>query len=87
MIFVNYGGAGYWYFEHAPWNGLTLADTVFPWFLWMMGTSLVFSFRGLIKRKTPPWLIVWKIVWRSVKLFAIGLFMGTSWSLLNFSYL
>jgi heparan-alpha-glucosaminide N-acetyltransferase len=25
MIFVNYGGGGYWFFEHASWNGLTLA--------------------------------------------------------------
>jgi heparan-alpha-glucosaminide N-acetyltransferase len=25
MIFVNYGGGGYWFFEHAAWNGLTLA--------------------------------------------------------------
>lgn len=21
MVFVNYGGGGYWFFEHAPWNG------------------------------------------------------------------
>lgn len=25
MIFVNYGGGGYWFFEHADWNGLTFA--------------------------------------------------------------
>lgn len=25
MIFVNYGGGGYWFFEHAAWNGLTVA--------------------------------------------------------------
>lgn len=31
MIFVNYGGGGYWYFAHATWNGLTVADLVFPW--------------------------------------------------------
>jgi hypothetical protein len=27
MIFVNYGGGGYWFFEHAAWNGLTCAGT------------------------------------------------------------
>lgn len=21
MVFVNYGGGGYWFFQHAPWNG------------------------------------------------------------------
>jgi len=31
MIFVNYDGGGYWFFEHPPWNGLTVADLVFPW--------------------------------------------------------
>lgn len=31
MIFVNYGGGNYWFFEHAEWNGLTFADVIFPW--------------------------------------------------------
>lgn len=30
MIFVNYGGGHYAFFKHAPWNGLTIADVVFP---------------------------------------------------------
>ncbi|KTG44826.1 hypothetical protein cypCar_00013323 [Cyprinus carpio] len=30
MVFVNYGGGGYWLFQHAPWNGLTVADLVMP---------------------------------------------------------
>lgn len=31
MIFVNDGGGFYWFFEHATWNGLLVADLVFPW--------------------------------------------------------
>ena len=31
MMFVNDGGGDYWFFEHATWNGLTVADLVFPW--------------------------------------------------------
>ena len=31
MIFVNDGAGGYWFFEHAKWNGLLVADLVFPW--------------------------------------------------------
>jgi len=31
MVFVNYGGGHYWYFRHSAWNGLTVADLVFPW--------------------------------------------------------
>ena len=35
MIFANYGGADYWFFEHVPWDGLTFADLLMPWFLFM----------------------------------------------------
>ena len=31
MIFVNFSGGGYWFFRHSKWNGLTVADLVFPW--------------------------------------------------------
>lgn len=31
MIFVNYGGGKYWFFQHSAWNGLTVADLIFPW--------------------------------------------------------
>jgi heparan-alpha-glucosaminide N-acetyltransferase len=31
MIFVNDGGAHYYFFEHAAWDGLYVADLVFPW--------------------------------------------------------
>ena len=31
MIFVNDGAGGYWFLEHAAWNGLQPADLVFPW--------------------------------------------------------
>lgn len=29
MIFVNYGGAGYWFFDHSTWDGLTIAGNSF----------------------------------------------------------
>lgn len=44
MIFCNYGGGGYYFFEHVPWNGLTFADLLFPWFMWIMGVSMALSF-------------------------------------------
>ena len=33
MNFVNYGGGGYWFFDHSAWNGVTVADLVFPWYV------------------------------------------------------
>jgi len=32
MILINYGGGGYWFLKHSPWNGLTPADVIFPWY-------------------------------------------------------
>ena len=37
MIFVNDGAGGYWFFEHSTWNGLQLADVVFPWYVQIIG--------------------------------------------------
>ena len=31
MIFVNASGGRYYYLNHSRWNGLTVADLVFPW--------------------------------------------------------
>jgi predicted acyltransferase len=33
MIFVNDGGAQYFFLEHATWDGLYVADLVFPWYV------------------------------------------------------
>lgn len=33
MIFVNNGGGEYKIFEHSPWNGITVADLVLPWYV------------------------------------------------------
>lgn len=40
MIFVNYGGGGYKYFDHKSWFGLNIADCIFPFFILIMGISL-----------------------------------------------
>lgn len=79
MVFVNYGGGGYWFFEHPSWNGLTVADLVFPWFIFIMGTSMTFSFRSMYRQEMTMRTIVLKIVYRSIKLFALGIVLNTSW--------
>jgi uncharacterized membrane protein len=42
MIFVNYGGGGYWFFEHASWNGLALAGKCSLVFFLLSLTPLLF---------------------------------------------
>lgn len=76
MIFVNYGGGGYYFFKHARWDGLTVADLVFPWFMWIMGISIVISFRSQRNRQVRPIKIFLKIVRRTVILFGLGLLVS-----------
>lgn len=63
MIFVNSGGGHYWWIEHAPWNGLHLADIVFPSFLWIMGVCIPISVKSQLARGTTKWRICFRIIW------------------------
>ncbi|XP_062501623.1 heparan-alpha-glucosaminide N-acetyltransferase-like [Corticium candelabrum] len=76
MIFVNYGGGGYWFFQHSKWNGLTVADLVFPWFVFILGTSAAISLNSLDRRGVSRWRMLLKVVRRFVILFALGLFLN-----------
>jgi hypothetical protein len=81
MIFVNYGGGGYWFLEHADWDGLTVADLLFPWFMWMMGVSMALSFEAQRKAGVSKRDMWKKISIRSFKLFAIGMFLANGYEL------
>ncbi|XP_038639149.1 heparan-alpha-glucosaminide N-acetyltransferase isoform X1 [Scyliorhinus canicula] len=74
MIFVNYGGGGYWFFEHGPWNGLTVADLVMPWFVFMIGTSVALSFNSMLRRGIHRLQLLRKLTWRTIILLLIGVF-------------
>uniref|UniRef100_A0A182R047 Heparan-alpha-glucosaminide N-acetyltransferase catalytic domain-containing protein n=1 Tax=Anopheles farauti TaxID=69004 RepID=A0A182R047_9DIPT len=77
MIFVNSGGGQYWWIEHATWNGLHVADLVFPWFLFIMGVCVPISLRGQLNRNVPRRVILSNIAVRSLKLFLIGLCLNS----------
>ena len=75
MIIVN-NGAGPLHFEmldHSKWNGLTVCDLVFPFFLFMVGVSIHLASKGL--SKLPNAVRYRKIILRSIKLFAIGVLL------------
>lgn len=77
MIFVNYGAGGYWFLEHATWNGLQLADLVFPWFMWIMGVCIPMGLSSALRRKTPRFTIFARILKRSIKLFILGIILNS----------
>ena len=76
MIFVNYGGGGYSFFAHAKWNGLTIADLVFPWFMWIMGVSLVISIQSQLRNSKSRADLIKNVIRRSVILFCLGLIVN-----------
>ena len=62
MIFVNDGAGGYWWLEHATWNGLAAGDLVFPAFLWIMGVCIPLSVKSAFAKGVPRWKIVLQII-------------------------
>jgi heparan-alpha-glucosaminide N-acetyltransferase len=73
MVFVNYGGGSYWFFSHSLWDGLTVADLVFPWFVFLMGVSITLSLSSIMARPVVWSTMLYKIFRRTAILFALGL--------------
>ncbi len=76
MILVNTPGTWsnvYAPFLHASWHGYTPTDLVFPFFLFIVGTSIAFSYNN--KKATKD--TYKKITVRALKLIGLGLFLGT----------
>ena len=72
MILVNNGyGESFGMLRHSRWNGMTPCDLVFPFFLFIMGVSCYLSLSKTHFTATKP--VVWKVVKRTLLLFAIGL--------------
>lgn len=79
MILVNAAGEwphAYWPLKHAQWNGCTPTDLVFPTFLFLTGTSLVFSFRSRLARGVGKRELFLHTLKRSVILFFIGVLLN-----------
>ena len=75
MILVNTPGTWsdvYAPLLHAEWHGYTPTDLVFPFFLFIVGCSIVFAY----KNKKPNALVYKKIIVRTLKLIGLGLFLG-----------
>jgi predicted acyltransferase len=78
MILVNNPGstAAYWPLKHARWNGWTPTDLIFPFFLFIVGVSLVFSFESRLRRGASRRALVLHTLRRSATIFAIGLLLN-----------
>ncbi len=75
MILVNTPGTWsnvYAPLLHAKWHGYTPTDLVFPFFLFIVGTSIVFAYQN----KKADTAVYKKITIRSLKLIGLGLCLG-----------
>lgn len=78
MILVNTPGSWshiYAPLRHAAWHGCTPTDLVFPFFLFVMGVSMFFSFSKYGNALNKASLL--KIGKRTLLIFAIGLFLNS----------
>ena len=90
MILVNSSGPGaYHQLQHAEWNGWTLADTVFPSFLWIVGVAITLSLDRRLEQGTARQTLIAQIMRRAAILYALGLFIylvpDFDWAHMRFS--
>lgn len=87
MITVNTPGSWSYVYpplRHAHWHGCTPTDLVFPFFLFIVGTAMSYSFRKY--QETPKKKQVIKVLKRVALIFLIGLFLN-AYPHFNFSKL
>lgn len=79
MILVNNPGswgAIYHPLGHAKWHGWTLTDLIFPFFLFIVGVAIVFSFSKRIEVGQSRKKIYLKVLKRTLILFGLGLLLN-----------
>src|SRR3954470_8278539 len=77
MILVNNPGewgekSQYWPLDHAPWHGWTPTDLIFPFFLFIVGTSLAYSLRKYRSGAHADASVYWRIIRRTATLIFLG---------------
>ena len=79
MILVNNPGDwGHIYppLEHAEWNGCTPTDLIFPFFLFIVGVSLVYALDGVKRQGGPQGTVLLRVLRRAAVLFGLGLLLS-----------
>ncbi|QHL89427.1 DUF5009 domain-containing protein [Nibribacter ruber] len=79
MILVNNPGNWgkiYAPLKHAPWNGCTPTDLVFPFFLFIVGVSIAYALESSKHHPDTHKAVLIRIVRRGLTLFALGMFLA-----------
>jgi predicted acyltransferase len=75
MVMVNNAGSGaiYHQLSHAPWNGWTITDAVFPSFLWIVGVAITISLGKRLASGVPRTKLYSQIFRRAAVIYVLGL--------------
>lgn len=87
MILVNNPGSWKYIYpplEHAPWHGCTPTDLIFPFFLFIVGVAMAFSFAKYTDDNRPDIKVYWRILRRGALLFGFGLLLAIFSPFLDF---
>ncbi|GAB4034845.1 acyltransferase family protein [Spirosoma jeollabukense] len=79
MIVANFPGSEesvYFTLRHTKWNGLSFTDLIAPTFLFIVGVSIALAYAGKLNEGTLKGKRYRKIVIRSLKIFAVGMFLN-----------
>jgi predicted acyltransferase len=77
MVLVNsHPGKPYPPLAHAAWNGWMFTDLIFPFFIFIAGVAIPYSFANRLGRGLSRRSLLWHILRRSMLLFGIGLFLN-----------
>lgn len=79
MIIVNTPGSYDYVFgplAHADWNGITPTDYIFPFFIFIVGVSIVLAYTKYLSKGRERNEMVPKIVKRSIIIFGLGIFLN-----------
>jgi predicted acyltransferase len=75
MIIVNSPGT-YGQLSHAYWEGLTIADFIFPFFLFIVGVAIALNLKRLPETAAQRNAFYTKVIKRTAILFALGLLVN-----------
>lgn len=78
MVIVNDPGSWSHVYRpllHAPWNGCTITDLVFPFFLFIVGMSVTLAYSKRLAAGAAPKSLYRKIIIRSVNIYLLGIFL------------
>lgn len=79
MILVNTPGSWdhvYAPLLHAEWHGVTPTDYIFPFFIFIVGVSVVLSYNKMLGKGADRGKLIIKTIKRAAIIFAIGIFLG-----------